>query len=118
MDYDIQGLIKESLISGASVEEAYVYATKAAIEHLYTRVQAGETAHTILREMKFPDDDGFQNFILPPLAFDEPRLYMVVAGGGIKDVPRATCMAEYLKDNPNPSRSDVEAAVAACLDKV
>jgi hypothetical protein len=117
MDFDIQEVITTRLVAGATVEEAYEDATKACYEHLSARLQTGEPFGNILRDLKFPDDDSLRCFVLPPFVFDEPRLYMVVAGGGIKNVPRAACMAERLKGNPNPSHADVEAAMAVCKGK-
>jgi hypothetical protein len=116
MAFDIQEVIKERLLSGSSVEEAYEQATKAVAQQLSARQRAGDPAHVALRALKLPSD-GFEHRVLPPDLLDERRLYMIIGGGGVKDVPSAPCMAEHLSGNSNPSRSEIEAAVAACLGK-
>jgi hypothetical protein len=117
MPFEIQEVIKEGLASGLSVDEAYKHAANITSEQLYARVQTGESAFAVLREMKFAVDDEFRRLFHPSLAVDEPRLYVVISGGGVEDVPSATCMAEQLKDKPNPTHSDIDAAIAACQNK-
>jgi hypothetical protein len=108
----IRASVVDHLVEGKPVEEAYRLAADEANALAKQMIDRGGKTNEALESLGIVDTGRHRFYVISP--FKRHAMYMIVSGGGVADVPDAACMQEKLAGKPNPTRDEVEAAVAAC----
>ena len=111
----IRTAIIDRIVDTGNVDGAYREVASRASHDLAVAVRSGEPLRIVLDRFGLNETarKSLRPDISPPLA--PHTFYVVIGGGGVDDVPDPGCVAERLKGKPNPTRSDIEEAFAACL---
>lgn len=111
---EIRGRIVERLSSGEDLQSAYRHASDEATSKILIGVSRGLDLHDAVARAGIENARDVVGALRSTDMPDPKLMYMIVSGGGVADVPDASCIARELAGKPHPTRKDIEAAFEAC----
>ena len=110
----ITAKISAGIANGLDVEASYARVAEDIVRKVAASVKLGADPGDTLGSLGVLNATRVLARVKNLGAIDYVSMRIVLSGGHVENVPRADCVAERLKNIPNPTRKDIGEAFEAC----